>query len=694
MTGLTQARAIGAPMERLDGPAKVTGTAPYAFEQPVERPAYLHSVQAAIARGRITALDTAAAEALPGVLVVLTHANAPRLAFAEDKELWILQSDEVAFRGQFVGAVIAESSEIAREAAGLVRVEYDKQPHDVELSADRDDLYAPEVVNPAFETDTSDGDVDEAMASAAVRLDETYTTPMEHNNPMEPHTTVAIWNDDGLTLYESTQGVYSVRGMMATLFGLAPEQVRVIAPHVGGGFGSKGSLHANVVLAGLAARAVPGRAVKFTLTRQQMFSLVGYRTPTIQRIRLGADSDGRLLAIVHDVIEQTSKFKEFAEQTAVATRGMYAAPNRRTTHRLAPLDVPVPSWMRAPGEAPGMYALEAAMDEMAIACGLDPIEFRIRNEPEVDPESGLPFSSRNLVACLREGARRFGWERRDPTPGVRRENGWLVGTGVAASVYPVYRIPGSAATIRSILGGRYRVEIAAADIGTGTWTTLTQIAADALGVPVHAIEMQIGDTALPMASVAGGSSGITSWGSAITDAARAFRDQYGLSPAEGSEAHGTTPDNPDTERFAMYAYGAQFAEVRVNADTGEIRIPRMLGVFAAGQIINPRTARSQFIGGMTMGLSMALHEHSVMDPRFGHVVNHDFAEYHIATNADVGSIEVHWLDEHDPHVNPMGSKGIGEVGIVGTAAAIANATYHATGIRVRDLPITADKLLR
>ncbi len=694
MTGLMQTRAIGAPMARLDGPAKVTGTAPYAFEQPVERPAYLYPVQATVARGRITALDTAVAEALQGVLAVLTHVNAPRLASEEDKELWILQSDEVAFRGQFVGAVIAESSEIAREAAGLVRVEYDEQPYDVELSVDRDDLYAPEVVNPAFETDTSNGDVDGAMASAAVRLDETYTTPMEHNNPMEPHTTVAIWNDDGLTLYDSTQCVYSVRGMMATLFGLAPEQVRVIAPHVGGGFGSKGFLHANVVLAGLAARVVPGRAVKFALTRQQMFSLAGYRTPTIQRIRLGADSDGRLLAIAHDVVEQTSKVKEFAEQTAVATRGMYAAPNRRTTHRLARLDVPVPSWMRAPGEAPGMYALEAAMDEMAIACGLDPIEFRIRNEPVVDPESGLPFSSRNLVACLREGARRFGWERRDPTPGIRRENGWLVGTGVAASVYPVYRIPGSTATIRSIPGGRYRVEIAAVDIGTGTWTTLTQIAADALGVPVHAVEMQIGDTALPMASVAGGSSGITCWGSAIIDAARVFRDRYGLSPAEGSEAHGTMPDNPDAKRFAMYAFGAQFAEVRVDADTGEIRVPRMLGVFAAGRIINPRTARSQFIGGMTMGLSMALHENSFMDPRFGHVANHDFAEYHIAANADVGSIEVHWLDEHDPHVNAMGSKGIGEIGIVGTAAAIANATYHATGIRVRDLPITADKLLR
>jgi xanthine dehydrogenase YagR molybdenum-binding subunit len=425
-----------------------------------------------------------------------------------------------------------------------------------------------------------------------------------------------------------------------------------------------------------------------------MFSLVGYRTPTIQRIRLGADADGRLTAITHDVVEQTSRIKEFAEQTAVPSRGMYAAPNRRTTHRLAALDVPVPTWMRAPGECPGMFALESAMDEMALACGLDPIEFRIRNEPDVDPESGLPFSSRNLVGCLREGARRFDWQRRDPTPAARRENGWLVGTGVASSTFPAIRIPGSGATIRRVRDGRYRVEIAAVDIGTGAWTALTQIAADALGVPVEAVDIEIGDTALPPGSVAGGSSGTASWGWAVVDAAREFREKYGPDPEEGDEAGGVMPDNPDAERFAMHAYGAQFAEVRVHADTGEIRVPRLLGVFAVGRVINPLTARSQLIGGMTMGVSMALHEHSVMDPRFAQVANHDFAGYHIAANADIGSIEATWIDEDDPYVNPMGSKGIGEIGIVGTAAAIANAAYHATGIRLRDLPLTADTFIR
>jgi xanthine dehydrogenase YagR molybdenum-binding subunit len=692
-------RAVGTPLDRLDGRAKVQGAAAYAYEWPLDRPAYLYPLQAEIAAGRITSIDAGAATAEPGVLAVLTHHNAPKLASADDTELAILQSDQIAYRGQLVGGVIAETLEVARRAATLIRVDYQEQAHDVELRPDRDDLYAPETINAGFATDTAHGDVDDALASAAITLDATYTTPMEHNNPMEPHATIAIWTDDALTVYCATQGVHRVRGDVARALGLDPRRVRVISPHVGGGFGSKGRTHADVVLAAMAAQLVAGRPVKLALTRQQMFDLVGYRTPTIQQVRLGADGGGRLTAISHDVVEQTSKIKEFAEQTAVCSRMMYAAPNRRTTHRLAALDVPVPTIMRAPGECPGMFALESAMDELAIACGLDPIELRIRNEPDVDPESGLPFSSRNLVACLREGARRFGWERRDPTLRARQEAGWLVGTGVAASTYPVYRLPGNAARIRVGPDGRYSVLIGAADIGTGTWTALTQIAADALGVAVDDVDLRIGDTALPMASIAGGSSGITSWGSAIVEAARQLRkrlasDHAGMVPAEGLEVTGQMPDNPDAKRYAMHAFGAQFAEVRVHQDSGEVRVPRLLGVFAAGRIINPKTARSQLLGGMTMGLSMALHEHSVLDPRFGHVVNQDFATYHVAANADVGTVEVHFLPEEDPYVNPMGSKGIGELGIVGTAAAIANAVHHATGIRVRDLPITLDKLLQ
>jgi xanthine dehydrogenase YagR molybdenum-binding subunit len=693
MTRLLEPRAIGQPLERLDGRAKITGTAPYAFEHPVADPLYLHPVQATVARGRVTAIDIAAARALEGVVAVITHENAPRLASQEDKELWVLQSDEVHFRGQFVGAVIAETAEIAHQAADLVRVAYAGQPHDVALRAGRDDLYAPEVVNPDFPTDTDEGDVDAALASAAVTVDQTYTTPLEHNNPMETHTTVALWSEGAFTFYDSTQGVHSVRKTLAPVFGLDPGRIRVVAPYVGGGFGSKGTPHAHNVLAGLAARAVEGRPVKLTLSRQQMFCLAGYRTPTIQHIQLGADREGHLSAIVHDVVEQTSRFKEFAEQTAVPTRIMYASRNRRTSHRLAALDVPVPSWMRAPGETPGMFAGEVAMDELAVACGLDPIELRVRNEPEVDPESKHPWSGRHLIDCLRRGAQQFGWERRDPAPTAQKQDGWLVGTGVAASTYPYYQMPGSAATIRYGPDQRYHVRIGAADIGTGTWTALTQIAADALGCPVEAIHLEVGDTDLPMATVEGGSSGISSWGSAIVAAARAFRDRHGADPEAGAEIGAEMPENSDVERFAMHSFGAQFAEVRVHADTGEIRVPRMLGVFSVGRIVNARTARSQLIGGMTMGLSMALHEESVVDPRFGHVVNHDFAGYHIAAHADVMDIEAIWLDEHDPHANPMGSRGIGEIGIVGAAAAIANAAWHATGIRVRDLPITADKFL-
>ena len=687
-------RVIGAPLDRIDGPQKVTGTARYAYEHPVEYPLYLYPLRSDIARGRVVGIDASAAEARLGMVIVITHENAPRLADTDDRELAILQSDEVAFRGQYIGAVVAETFEVARHAAKLVAVSYAEEPHDATLRPHSDDLYAPDQLNAGFPTDTEEGDVDEALSSAAVKLDETYTTPMEHNNPMEPHTTIAVWEGGDLTLYDSTQGVHTVRRTIARIFGLDRDRVRVVAPHVGGGFGSKGLPHANTILAALAAQMIEGRPVKFALTRQQMFSGVGYRTPTIQRIRLGTDEGGHLRAISHDVIEQSAKIKEFAEQTAYATRTMYATESRRTTHRLAALDVPVPSWMRAPGEAPGMYALEAAMDEMAVRCNLDPIEFRIRNEPEVDAETGLPYSSRNLVACLREGAERFGWDGRDPAPRTRMDGRWLLGTGVAASMYPVFRLPGTKVRIRFEGEGRYAVEVGAVDIGTGTWTALTQIAADALDMDVESIELRIGDTNLPSASVAGGSSGITVWGSTIFEAARVFRERHGEDPSEGDTVEAGMPANPETENYSMHAFGAYFVEARVNEDTGEVRVPRMTGVFAVGRVINAKTARSQFIGGMTMGLSMALHEQSLVDERFGHVINHDFAEYHIPTNADVGEIDVAWIAEEDPHVNPMGSKGIGEIGIVGSPAAVANAVYHATGVRVRDLPITPDKLLR
>ena len=514
---------------------------------------------------------------------------------------------------------------------------------------------------------------------------------------MEPHATLAVWQRTAASrIYDSNQGVVNVKNTVAQArSGSQPDQVRVISPHVGGGFGSKGTPRPHVIVAIMAAQAL-GRPVKLAVTRQQMFAVTGYRTPTIQRMRLGADRDGRLTAICHDVIVQSSTIREFAEQTALPSRMMYAAPNRRTTHRLARLDVPTPSWMRAPGETPGMFALESAMDELAIACGIDPIELRVRNEPEVDPESGHPFSSRNLVACLREGAERFGWPARDPRPGVRRDGRWLVGTGVAASTYPARRRPSSARACYEP-GGRYTVQIAAADIGTGARTALTQIAADALEVPIEQVEVQIGDSSLPEAFLAGGSMGTASWGSAVVKACRELRARMA---EEGSEVPlSVDVDTEDevaaasAEPLAKHGFGAQFVEVRVDVDTGEVRIPRALGVFAVGRIINPKTARSQFIGGMTMGIGMALHEESLIDLEFGDYLNHDLAGYHVPTNADIEDIEAVWLDEDDPHVNPMGAKGIGEIGIVGTAAAVANAVYHATGIRVRDLPIGPGRLI-
>ena len=689
--------AMGRPMDRVDGPDKVRGLARYAYEYACDRPAYAFAVEARIAVGRITDLDTSAAEAVPGVLAVLTCRNAPRIA-ADFGEYRILQSDRVAFRNQMIGAVVAETSEIARYAAELVRVAYQEEPHDVELRADHPGLYRPAEIAPQSPMDTERGDVDAALAAAPVTVDATYRTARYQHNTLEPHTTIALWADDRLTLYVSSQMVYRVQQVAAAAFGLSTDRIRVVSQHIGGAFGSKVTPRADLILAIMAARAVPGRPVRFALTRQQTFSQTGHRSPTIQRVQLGADPDGRLSGLAHGSIERTSTLSEFAEHATRMLPVLYAGPNRRTTQRIVKLDLPTPSIMRAPGEAAGMVALESAMDELAVACGVDPVELRIRNDTAVHPMNGMPFSSRNLVACLREGAHRFGWERRDPTPRARLRDGWWVGTGVAASTYAARRNPGSRARIVAHPGGRYSVQIAAADIGTGARTALLQIAADALDVETGAIELGIGDTAYPFATPAGGSTGLASWGSAIVEAARRLRDAVqnqhsGTVPAAGLTVEAPMPEPTESKTYATQSFGAQFAEARVNAETGEVRVPRLLGVFAVGRVVNAKTAHSQLIGGMTMGLSMALHEDAVMDGRFGHVVNHDLAQYHIATNADVGTVEAYWVDEDDRHVSPMGAKGLGEIGIVGTPAAIANAVYHATGIRVRDLPITLDKLL-
>jgi xanthine dehydrogenase YagR molybdenum-binding subunit len=689
-TALTH--AIGAPADRVEGREKVTGEARYAYEVPVEHVAYAAPVQAAVARGRLLGVDAGPALALEGVLAVLSYVNAPHLEPVDDRELDLFQTDEIHYCGQIVAAVVADTLEVANAAVPLVRLDVEEAPHDVELRAAHPRLYAPEKVNAGYATDSAIGDFRTAYAEARVTIDCTYTTPAYHNNPLEPHATTAVWEEGGLTLYDSNQGAHAVRDVVARLFALPPERVRVVAQHVGGGFGSKGMARPQLVIAALASQ-LTGRPVKAALTRQQLFAVAGYRTPTIQRIRLGAERNGQLTALAHEVVEQCSTVNEFAEQTATPSRVMYEAENRLTTHRVVRLDVPSPSWMRAPGECPGMYALESAMDELALACDLDPIELRIRNEPPLDPESRRPWSSRHLVECLRQGAERFGWADR----AARQEGRWRIGTGVAASTYPAYWQP-SSALARAEAGGGFVVRIGAVDIGTGGRTAVTQIAADELGAPLARVRVEIGDSALPYATLAGGSKGTASWGWAVAKACRALRaridEEHGRIPPEGLEATADTErDVQAREPYSMHAFGAQFAEVHVDADTGELRVPRLLGVFAAGRIVNPKTARSQLIGGMTMGMSMALHEASAIDPRFGDYVNHDFAAYHVAVNADVGEIEVAFVEEDDPHVNPLGIKGVGEIGIVGTAAAIANAVHHATGVRVRDLPIRLDAFL-
>ncbi|MEU2678109.1 xanthine dehydrogenase family protein molybdopterin-binding subunit [Streptomyces sp. NPDC007107] len=705
----TPTRSVGTPLSRLDGPHKVRGTVPYAYEHEVENPAYLALVLSSVARGTVTAVDDSAARAEAGVLAVLTHENAMTLA-GNDPELAALYSPEVCWRQQIVAAVVAETSEAARHAAGLVRVSYDEAPHDTRMRTDEDVLERPgshvglfgtadgELNNGMPDADTAMGDVEAALAQAPVTLDATYTMPHQFHNPMEPHAAIAEWTaEDRVTIHCSSQGVSDARRWIGETLGLPPENIRLISPHVGGAFGSKTYPQSYAVVTAMAAKTV-GRPVKLALTRQQMFFMTGYRAPSSHRIQLGAELDGRLTALAHDSVQQTSRAKQYVEQIAVISRTMWAAPNRRTTHRLVSLDVSVPTIMRGPGETQGAFALESAMDEMALGLGMDPIEFRILNEPDRHPESGRPFSSRRVVECLREVARIVDWDRRDPTPKSRREDGWLVGTGVAVGEHVAPQLPGNATRIQVDRHGHCTVSIAAADIGTGAWTALSQIAADALGVGVDAVTMQIGDTDLPSASAAGFSSGTSSWGASIHATAREVRrlidEEHGGSvPPQGIDITVEAPMNPYSSQYEMCSFAAQYAEVRVHEETGTVRVPRLVGVFDIGRVINPKTARSQLTGGMIQGLSMALHEAGVMDPRFGQIVNHDLASYHFTANADVGSVEAHWLDSADPYTNPMGSKGVGEVCVVGVAAAIANAVHHATGIRVRDLPITLDKLM-
>ncbi|MFJ7199190.1 MULTISPECIES: xanthine dehydrogenase family protein molybdopterin-binding subunit [unclassified Streptomyces] len=688
---------LGTPVVRREGRDKVTGTARYAAEHTPPGCLYGRPVPATIARGRVDAIRAEEALALPGVHAVLTHENAPRLKEPDDPILAVLQNDRVPHRGWPVALVVADTPEGARAGAEALRITYESAGHDVLLTEDHPGLYTPETVNGDYPAVRERGDTGRAFVTAPVQIDATYTVGALHNHPMEPHATTAQWDENGhLTVHDSSQGSTTVRDSLATAFGIRPQQVTAVSEHVGGGFGSKGTTRPQTVLAAMAARHT-GHPVKIALPRRQMAAVVGHRAPTVQHVRLGADLDGNLTAIDHESITHTSTIKEFVEQAAVPSRIMYGSATSRTTHRVVALDVPSPSWMRAPGEAPGMYALESAMDELASALGMDPVELRIRNDPANEPDSGRAFSSRGLAACLEKGAARFGWYDRDPRPAIREEGPLLLGMGVAAATYPVYIAP-SSASAHAAADGSYRIRVNATDIGTGARTVLAQIAADALGAPVESVRTDIGSSELPDAPLAGGSSGTASWGWSVHKACTLLRRQLdgrtGPVPADGlTVTADTRQETAEVSPYARHAFGAHFAEVAVHSRTGEVRLRRMLGVFAAGRILNSRTARSQFIGGMTMGIGMALTEASTMDPVFGDFTESDLASYHVPACADVPEIEAHWIDEEDPHLNPMGSKGIGEIGIVGAAAAVGNAVRHATGIRLRSLPLTPDTLL-
>ncbi|MFF3915814.1 xanthine dehydrogenase family protein molybdopterin-binding subunit [Streptomyces sp. NPDC001852] len=694
----TQAPSVGTAHTRVEGRDKVTGVARYAGEIPFANLAHGWLVLSTVARGRIRAIDSDPVLAMPGVLAVLDHRNALRvntdytglMGMKPDPTCAVFQHDRVPHLGWPVALVVAETSEQAREAAETLVVHYEQEPHDIDFTADHPGAYPVDGHMPAV---TEKGDLDAELAASAVVVDAEYRTPEEHHNPMEPHAVTAHWDGGRLEVVDSNQGATWVIGELANLFSLDPASVRVRSEHVGGGFGSKG-VRAHQVAAVMAATVLQ-RPVRVVLTRRQMFSLAGYRSPTTQRVRLGADTEGRLRALEHSSLSLTSTVHEFVEPSAGVARVMYDADAHHTANRVVRLDVPTPTFMRAPGEAPGSFALEAALDELAEKGGIDPVELRLRNDPDRGPVSGLPFAGRNVAACFREGARRFGWADRDPRPGLRRDGRWLLGTGTAAASFPAGAAP-STATVTAHPDGGFTVRIAAADIGTGARTALTLVAADALGVPPERVHVRIGDSDFGPAMIAGGSMGTRSWSWAVAAAAEELRDRLGLGadiPPDGITVRSDTTEAIGSLAPAeRHSFGAQFAEVAVDVTTGEVRVRRMLGIFAAGRIVNPLTARSQLVGGMIWGISMALHEEAVRDRASGGHVGADLAGYHVATHADVPHVEADWIEDTDPN-DPVGIKGIGEVGIVGAAAAVANAVWHATGVRHRALPIRPDRVL-
>jgi xanthine dehydrogenase YagR molybdenum-binding subunit len=717
---IDQLRVIGKPTDRIDGALKTTGAAPYAYERhdAASNPAYGYVVGSAIAKGRIASINLSRANAAPGVLAIVTAENAGRLGKGAFNTAKLLGGPDIEHYHQAIAVVVAETFEQARAAAGLVHVDYVRATGAFDLAAARDSAVKPA---PGFggPSDTAVGDFAAAFTAAPVQLDATYTTPNHAHAMMEPHASIAAWQDDKLTVWTSNQMIDWGKGDLAKTLGIPKENVRLISPFIGGGFGGKLFVRSDAVLAALGARA-SGRPVKVTLPRPLMFNNTTHRPATIQRVRIGAGRDGRIAAIGHE--SWSGDLPGGGPETAVSqTRLLYTGPNRMTAMRLAVLDLPEGNAMRAPGEAPGLMALEIAIDEIAEKLGLDPVEFRILNDTQVDPENPQrPFSKRQLVACLRTGADRFGWGDRDAQPGRRREGQWLIGMGVAAA-FRNNIVMKSAARLRLDERGIVTVETDMTDIGTGTYTIIAQTAAEMMGVPLDHVVVRLGDSSFPVSAGSGGQWGANSSTAGVYAACVKLREavaqKLGVNSGDAffadGQIHVGNRSVPLAEaagesgivaedameygdldkRYQQSTFGAHFVEVGVDAATGEIRVRRMLAVCAAGRILNPKSARSQVIGAMTMGAGAALMEELAVDKRLGFFVNHDLAGYEVPVHADIPHQEVIFLDETDPISSPMKAKGVGELGICGVGAAIANAVYNATGVRVRDYPITLDKLL-
>lgn len=706
-------RVLGRPTDRIEGPLKVSGRATYAAEFAVAGQVYGVVVGTTIATGRIVSIDAADALAAPGVLAVVTHENAGPLGVGDDHKVPMLAGPQVDQLGQAVALVVAESFEAVRAASKLVQVDYSAADGAFDLA----DAAARGADKP-FRSN-GHGDFDRAFADAPVQVDATYTTPDHAHAMMEPYASIAAWEGDALTLWTANQMVDWAARDMAKILKMPKDKVRIVAHHVGGGFGGKLWVRADAVLAAVAARQV-GRPVKVVLSRPQMFNNTTHRSSTIQRLRLGAAADGRLQAIAHESWSGDLPGGS-PEGAGAQTRQLYAAPNRRVVEWLAELNLPESSAMRAPGEAVGMMAIEAAMDELAEKLAIDPVELRVLNDTQVDPEKPeRRFSHRDLIGCLREGAERFGWRERDPVPGRRREGRWLVGMGMAAA-YRGNMVLKSAARVGIAGDGRVTVTTDMTDIGAGSYTILAQTAAEMLGVELDQVTVRLGESSFPVSAGSGGQFGANSSTAGVYAACVGLRDRIaeavGFDPATarfaegrvwsgnqsvalGEAAGGAGIEVEDriefgdlTKKFVQATFGAHFVEVGVDADTAEIRVRRMLGVFAAGRILNPKAARSQILGAMTMGVGAALTEELVVDPRLGGFINHDLAEYHVPTHADIPHQEVVFLDEEDPYSSPMKAKGVGELGICGVGAAVANAVYNACGVRVREYPITVDKVL-